>query len=96
MIKHWTHGATVVWIVLMAMTAVSWLLGSPPADGAEVDSRVYATVGILLVSFLKVRLVILYFMDVRDAPMPLRLVCEGWTIGLALILVGQHLHATLA
>jgi hypothetical protein len=88
-----THAATVVWAGLIGMTALSWLLGTasfgPMTSG---EGRSCATVGILLVSFFKARLVFLHFMEVRTAPLPLRLACEIWTFGTASSLVLLYLN----
>lgn len=62
------------WAALVAATLASWWLG---ADHGF-DSADTAGVVILLVAFFKVRLVGLHFMELRDAPLPLRLLFEGW------------------
>ena len=87
-----THVATVVWAGLIGMTVLSWLLSTTSVGGMTGgDDRMYATVAILLVSFFKARLVILHFMEVRTAPLPLRLICEIWTFGTASGLVLLYL-----
>ena len=89
------RAATVVWAGLIGMTALSWVLGTAsvgPMTGGE--DRSYATVGILLVSFFKARLVILHFMEIRTAPLPLRLICEIWTFGTASSLVLLYLNGS--
>jgi heme/copper-type cytochrome/quinol oxidase subunit 4 len=64
---------TIVWFVLIAATLLSWYLGS---DHGVHDHRV-TTVVIMLVAFIKVRFVGLYFMELRDAPTPLRIMFEA-------------------
>ncbi|RYZ61970.1 MAG: hypothetical protein EOP08_12780, partial [Proteobacteria bacterium] len=39
-----------------------------------------ATVTALVVAFFKARLIILDFMEVRHAPLPLRIFCEAWVV----------------
>jgi hypothetical protein len=67
------HAVTRVWLLLAGLTGVSWWLG------AALDLR-YATVTLLILAFFKVRLVIMYFMEVRAAPIALRLIFETWVV----------------
>lgn len=62
--------ATVVWLILCALTVSSWALGTQHAYG--VDNGVWASLVIIVVAVFKVRLVGLYFMELRDAPWALR------------------------
>ncbi|GGL10166.1 cytochrome C oxidase subunit IV family protein [Nocardia jinanensis] len=59
---------TVVWGFLVAATLLSFWLGAE--HGISSDNM--RTAVILLVAFVKVRLIGLYFMELRDAPMALR------------------------
>lgn len=70
---------TYVWLVLFALTLLSWLL----ADGLAPDTASgvkYLSVSLLALAFFKIRLVILYFMEVLDAPWPLRGLLEAWVV----------------
>ena len=53
---------TLVWFLLVAATALSWELG----HGAGFDDVHYASVAIIIVAFIKVRFVILDFMEILD------------------------------
>lgn len=66
----------VVWLALVAATAVSWILGSRHASG--VDTTQAGVVVARLVAFVKVRDVGLEFMELREAPAALRWGFEGW------------------
>jgi caa(3)-type oxidase subunit IV len=66
--------ATAVWVVLIAATAATWTLGTQHGFG----SHTTASVVILLIAFVKVRLVGLYFMELRDAPTVLRGLFEAY------------------
>ena len=68
---------TLVWLGLILATGVSWQFGHGFGFG---DNHRYATVAILLISFIKVRFVFLDFMELRTAPLPLRMAFEGWTV----------------
>ena len=62
------------WLVLMIATAITWYLGEVGAAGTG------AIVGMLLIAFVKGRLVILDFMELRQAPPMWRLLLEGWML----------------
>ena len=70
-IKNPIHRA---WLVLMIATAITWYLGEVGAAGTG------AIVGMLLIAFVKGRLVILDFMELRQAPRMWRLLLEGWMV----------------
>ena len=78
--------ATAVWLVLTGATLLSWRLG---ADHG-LDHRI-ASVLIMIVAFTKGRLVGLYFMDLRLAPRPLRLIFEGCGALVFAAVVGMYL-----
>ncbi|UCV12456.1 cytochrome C oxidase subunit IV family protein [Dechloromonas denitrificans] len=62
------------WLVLLVATAMTWYLGEVGAAGT------WAIVTMLLIAFIKGRLVILDFMELREAPLMWRLLLEGWLI----------------
>lgn len=66
---------SLVWLALMLATAVSWWLGAHHGVGVE-----EATIAVLTVAFVKVRFVGMYFMELRHAPLALRLLFEGWVV----------------
>jgi hypothetical protein len=53
---------------------MTWYLGEVGAAGT------WAIVTMLLIAFIKGRLVILDFMELREAPLMWRLLLEGWLI----------------
>ena len=65
------------WLVLLMATGITWYLGEVGAAGTG------AIVAMLLIAFIKGRLVILDFMELRQAPRLWRFLLEGW-----LLLVG--------
>jgi heme/copper-type cytochrome/quinol oxidase subunit 4 len=65
---------TAIWGLLIAMTLTSWWLGTDHG----ISNVQTASVLVLLVAFFKVRFVGLYFMELRNAPLPLRGLFEGW------------------
>ncbi len=74
--------ATLVWLLLVGATLFSWAIGGREAAHASGDARWLA--GLLVaVAFLKVRLVIRYFMEVSDATAALRWLTDAWCIVVA-------------
>jgi len=77
---------TIVWAALMLATcATTWLL-----SGNSVTPEV-ATVAIMLIAAVKVRLVMRHFMKVRRAPLLLRLVCDGWLLAVTALILTVYL-----
>ncbi len=62
------------WLILLAATLVTWYLGEVGAAGTG------AIVAMLCIAFIKGRLVILDFMELRAAPRLWRVLLEGWLI----------------
>jgi caa(3)-type oxidase subunit IV len=74
---------TVVWLGLIIATIVSWQVGTH-GGSAEVSTSI-----VVAIAFLKVRFVGLWFMELKDAPLPLRFIFEGYVVivGLAVIIM---------
>jgi heme/copper-type cytochrome/quinol oxidase subunit 4 len=77
---------TIVWAALMLATCASTWLLSKNSVTTEV-----ATVAIMLIAAVKVRLVIRYFMEVRLAPLALRLICDSWLLAVTALIVTVYL-----
>jgi hypothetical protein len=72
---------TAVWAGLSAITIVSWFLA--PAHHAEpVTASTAITAAVLMLALVKSRLIIQEFMEVRTAPLWLRLATDGWLAAL--------------
>ncbi|WP_028079153.1 cytochrome C oxidase subunit IV family protein [Solimonas soli] len=63
-----------VWLLLIAATLLSW---ESTTLGAW---QHLASVAVVVVAFLKVRFIGLDFMELRHAPLPLRLLFEAWVV----------------
>lgn len=79
---------TVVWFALIAATLASWTLGV----GHELPAT-YAGVSIIVIAAVKVRFVGCYFMELRDAPLPLLWLFEGWVGLVTATMIGLFLFA---
>lgn len=79
--------ATVIFALLVLLTGISfWLtIGHGGASLHQSGSVIWTLV--IGVASLKVRWVMLDFMELRSAPIKLRLLCESWVIGVGAFLI---------
>ena len=74
---------TVVWIALMALTGITtWGLSKDLFD------PVVAVTGIFAIAALKVRFVMLDFMELRYAPVVVRVIFQGWIVVVVTLILG--------
>jgi len=79
---------TIVWLLLLAATLLSWELG----HGFALSSPQLIRAAVISVAFIKVRYVILDFMEIRNAPLAMRLVAELWVLLVAATLIALYLR----
>jgi heme/copper-type cytochrome/quinol oxidase subunit 4 len=79
---------SIVWVGLIVATLISWKVGTDHGVHAHL-----ATIIVLLVAFIKVRFVGLYFMELREAPLPLRGIFEGYCIVVCTTVIIMYLAA---
>lgn len=77
--------AGVSWLILVAATLASWLVGAEHGTGSMV------AVVVLAIAAVKIRLVGLDFMELRHAPVPLRVAFELYCVALWAGLSGMYL-----
>ena len=87
MLQLFRTRATLIWLLLVAATAASWALG----HGAGFHALRDASVGIIVVAFIKVRFVMLDFMELRRAPVPMRIAAEVWVAAICAALIVLYL-----
>lgn len=76
---------TLVWVGLLIATLVSW----EAVEGiAWVKDLRIAGVLVMAIAFAKARYVLLDFMELRHAPLQMRLFAEAWCIIVGLAIVG--------
>ena len=80
-----TKKTAVVWMLLVALTIHAWTLSI--YAGPESTAHAPASVAILILAFVKARLVGTYFMELRKAPTVLRMLFDTWCGGVCLITV---------
>lgn len=71
------NNASIAWLVLTALTVISWALGTEHGFGSN---HVAASLVIIVVAIFKVRIVGLYFMELKEAPIALRGVFEAYCV----------------
>jgi hypothetical protein len=81
--------ASLAWLALIALTTVSWSLGTDHGFGPS--GHTAASVVIIAVAVFKIRLVGLYFMELKAAPLYLRGLFEGYCVVLLGLLSGMFL-----
>lgn len=90
------HPATPIWLLLMLATGLSWWLGTGSSadsgDGEFINYRHISSL-LMIIAFVKVRFVIRHFMEVRSAPLALRLVCDIWVVGVCMVVIGLYWFA---
>jgi caa(3)-type oxidase subunit IV len=81
--------ASLVWLVLVALTVTQWVIGTQGEAGGP--HHVSASLVIFAVAVFKARLVGLYFMELRAAPVALRGLFEFYCIALLAVLSTMYL-----
>lgn len=76
----------VCWFLLMALTFMSF-----ETTAAWLNSPSLLIAVVFAIALLKIRIVILHFMEVRLAPLPLRMAIEIWIVVLGATLLGLWL-----
>jgi hypothetical protein len=87
--SYFSNPIFVVWCLLAGLTGVSWVLGDSYRPG-DLDSAGAFTIALMVLAFFKVRLVILHFMEAKAAPLRLRILVEGWVIGVCLMVLVMY------
>jgi hypothetical protein len=71
----WRTGGQ-VWLALMLLTIGSYEL----AEDFAVRGGLVIMAGLFLIAFIKARLIIRHFMEVKHAPLPLRIAFDVWVV----------------
>ena len=76
-----------VWLLLVGATVLSWEMG----HGVGLHELAQIRAAVIVVAFIKVRLVILDFMEIRHAPLGVRVVAEAWVLLVCSALLALYL-----
>lgn len=82
---------TYVWLLLSAITVFSWWL-APGHSGGHAVASVPITVAVVVLGFIKGRMIIRYFMEVRTAPRWLKVTTNAWLIVLWVTILAIYLY----
>lgn len=86
MIEKRMNSATVIWMVLVALTLTSLLI----VEGSLLGP--YSSIVIVLIAAAKSRMVILHYMEAKHAPQHWRFLYETWNFAAtAIIVIGQYM-----
>lgn len=80
---------SLIWLLLITATLISWKVGT---DHGAITPHLATTI-VIIVAFIKVRLVGLHFMELRHAPTPLRAILEAYCLIVPTTLVIMYLAA---
>ena len=80
---------TTVWVALVAATLLSYSFGNEHL----LHSSETSAIAVLVVAFIKVRLVGMHFMELRESPLWLRSIFDGYALGVCALLIGLYLLA---
>lgn len=84
------RATTLVWLLLCAVTLLSWAL-APGHGDAPVSASIPITTAVVALGALKGRLIIGYFMEARTAPRWLRIATDLWLVVLWGAVLGIYL-----
>tara|TARA_R110001599_G_scaffold353591_1_gene594111 strand:- start:4197 stop:4481 length:285 start_codon:yes stop_codon:yes gene_type:complete len=80
-----SDGKILAWLILMVATAAGWWLGQ--AGQGDAQAVHLATIGVIVVAFIKVWIVGFQFMELRYAPRWLRYSFDVWLIAICVALL---------
>lgn len=80
----------VVWLALVALTLIMWGMGLEHDRSRGASADIIMAV-VLAIAFAKTLAIGSIFMELRTAPLPLRLVFGAWAIGVGAIVITLYL-----
>lgn len=81
---------TVVWGALVLATVASFVVGTDHGLSGR-DTKTAGTCAVLAVAFVKIHFIGMHFMELRRAPLALRLAFDGWVAGVGATVVFLYL-----
>lgn len=68
-----------VWLALLAVSSVAWLLSNFGMVFESIN-EIHLSQLLVVLGYLKIWMVVHYFMEIKHAPRYLQLFCEGWVV----------------
>jgi hypothetical protein len=81
-----------VWLALCAITISAWWLAPGHGGGEVAVASAPITVAVILLGFIKGRLIIRTFMEVRTAPRWLRVSTDAWLVVVWVSILAIYLY----
>jgi caa(3)-type oxidase subunit IV len=85
--------ATPIWALLFSATCVSWALASYHASRSR-GSPGLASIAVMLIAMVKIRFVLIHFMELKRAPWIWRAFFEAWVVILGIALVTTYVESS--
>ncbi len=79
----------VVWGTLVAITLLSWWIGSKHGHD-ELGRNALISFAVILIAAIKIRMIIREFMEVREAPKWLQRLTDAWILFVVFTLLGIY------
>jgi hypothetical protein len=86
MAAYLKHPATAIWALLFGATCLSWFLG-----GYSADNPALGAIGIIAIALVKIRFIIMNFMEIRHAPSLWRWIFETWLLVTGTAMIALYL-----
>ena len=90
MMANHKNQVVLVWLVLVLLIFVSWGFGLEHGVSRNTGASV-AMAAVLAVAFAKTQMVGSVFMELRTAPVPLRVAFSAWVLGVGGVIVAMYL-----
>lgn len=74
---------TAIWLLMIGATLLSWQMG----HGAEIIKQRYVAAAIIVITFVKVRLLIFEFMEIKTAPFWMRFAFDLWMMSTSGVII---------
>jgi hypothetical protein len=85
----------VVWTILAALTlGYLWLDHAAGGHAGSLKSDAVVTTSVIVIALVKVRIIFREFMEVRNAPVLLCRLTDGWVVLMAVALLGCYFVGT--
>ncbi len=81
--------ATPIWALLFLATCLSWALGTYRVAGSRVSLEL-ASSAVMLIAMIKIRFVLIHFMELKHAPWIWRGLLETWVALVSIALVTTY------
>ena len=93
MTDSFARTGTIVWVFICLLTALSTYLGEHKAPLSFLGAGMLPVL-VLAIAMVKIRLIIMHFMEIAHSPLALRLIFELWIIVVFVLLLVMFLEGS--